>query len=186
MHLGKDRKQNRWLGYDYNAPGWYFVTICTQNRVECLCNIENGEVVLNKIGEIIRDQLLWLEKQYDYIELDEWIIMPNHVHAIVELKNDNYFKLIKGNGITVGNGRDRSLQNADNTKTKPLPDLIGAFKTTSSKLIHLNGYEYFQWQKSFHDHVIRGEKDYLAIKYYIQQNPIRWAEDCNNPINIKI
>ncbi len=199
MYLGKDRKQNRWLGYDYNTPGWYFVTICTKDRVECLCNIENGVVGLNKIGEIVRDQLLWLAKQFDYVVLDDFVIMPNHIHAIIELKNENYYKL-KGNGVTVGTGRDgkifdyqhnvgnvleRSLHDKNVPKILPVYRYICAFKTVSSKLIHKNGYEYLQWQKSFHDHVIRGEKDYNAIKYYIEQNPAKWAEDKNNPINFK-
>ncbi len=183
MYLGRDRKLNRWMGYDYNTPGWYFITICTKDRVECLCNIENGVVVLTKIGEIVRDQLLWLAKQYDYIKLDEWVIMPNHLHVIIELQNENYYKL-KGNGTTVGNGRDRSLHDCDNHKIKPLPEIIGAFKTTSSKLIHRNGHEYFQWQKSFHDRVIRNDNEYYNYKYYIQQNPFNWSEDRNNPKNL--
>jgi putative transposase len=79
----------------------------------------------------------WLRKQYSYIQLDEYIITPNHIHAILIINN------------SVGNGRDRSLP------IKSLSSLIDAFKTTSSKLIHQNNLPEFKWQKSFHDHIIR-------------------------------
>ena len=79
----------------------------------------------------------------------------------------------------VVNGRDRSL-----LKIKPLSQLIGAFKTTSSKLIHISGLNYFQWQKSFYDHIIKEENELQNIREYIKNNPLKWELDRNNPKNI--
>jgi len=185
MYLGKQRKRNRWYGYDYSIPGYYYITICTQYRICHFGAIVDGKIVLNEIGEIVKKQWLWLPEHFDYIKLDEWVIMPNHFHGIIEIINENYYK-ITGNGISVGNGRDRSLHKPNNPKIKPLPEIIGAFKTTSSKLIHQKQNNlYFAWQKSFHDRVIREDDDLDSIRYYIRQNPARWIKDRNNPINIK-
>jgi len=189
MYFGKDRKLNRWTGYDYTMPGQYFVTICTQNRICHFGEVADGKMVLNDLGEIVKQQWLWLAEHFNYIKLDEWQIMPNHFHGIVEIINENYYDQVSAGLIfedkhSVGNGRDRSLHNPNNSKIKPLPEIIGAFKTTSSKLIHRKQKDLtFTWQKSFHDRVIRNEEELINIRYYIQQNPVRWHEDENNPSN---
>jgi REP element-mobilizing transposase RayT len=124
-----------------------------------------------------------LSDQFNYVGLDEWIIMPNHLHGILQIKdinkdNDRNHNATVGN--VVGTGRDLSLQ----TRIKPLSDIIGAFKTTTSKLIHLSGSPEFQWQRSFYDHIIRNEKDFYRIKKYIQENTINWEFDRNNKENL--
>ena len=156
----KERKLNRLAGFDYSNSGYYFVTICTKNRINYFGNIVDGQMMLNTYGQIVEHQWVWLQKQYKYVQLDEYIIMPNHLHGIV---------------IIVGNGRDHSLQ--EKTKIKSLSELIGAFKTTSSKLIHKTGLKYFQWQKSFYDHIIRNEHSLFRIQEYIRNNPAKWALD---------
>ena len=104
-----------------------------------------------------------MAEQYTYVELDAYVIMPNHFHGIISI---------------VGNGRDRSLQ-----KIKPLPELVGAFKTTSSKLIHKAGFTEFRWQKSFYDHIIRNETSLLRIREYIANNSLQWHLDIENRDN---
>ena len=213
MYLGKQRKLNRWQEYDYSMPGQYYITICTQNRICHFGEVVDNEMVLNDLGQIVKKQWLWLPGNFAYIKLDEWQIMPNHLHGIIEIidnpvgtgRDGKIFRdinlKITGNGIPVGNGRDgkifdethnvgnvleRSLHNPNNPKILPLYRIIGAFKTTSSKLIHqFQNNLYFQWQKSFHDRVIREGNDLDSIRYYIRQNPTQWAKDKNNPINIK-
>jgi REP element-mobilizing transposase RayT len=93
--------------------------------------------------------------------------MPNHCHGILIIDPD------------VGNGRNRSLP-----KIKPLFELIGAFKTTSSKKIHEAGLREFKWQKSFYDHVIRNDKSLYRIRKYIINNPLKWEYDQENFNNI--
>jgi len=176
MYLGKDRKLNRWTGYDYNTPGWYFITICTKDRVEYFGKVENDKMILNRWGEMAQNFWQDLPRHFTNCKLDDFVVMPNHIHGIIEIiENLNN----KDGGINVGNADLRSLQH---TKMF-LPKIIHGFKSSLSR--EINKLQYFEWQKSFHDHVIRGEKDYNAIKYYIQQNPAKWAEDRNNPINIK-
>ncbi len=160
MH--KRRKSIRLKDYDYSLPGYYFVTICAHDRIHCLGDIIDGKMVLNLYGKIVREQWTWLSEQYSYLELDQWVIMPNHVHGILHM---------------VGNGRDRSLH----TKIKTLSELIGAFKTTSSKRIHQAGLLKFRWQKSFYDHIIRNEINLNRIREYIINNPSQWETGCVIP-----
>ena len=128
--------------------------------------VKAGAMILNDYGQIAGKQWIWLPEQYPYVELDEFVVMPNHFHGILS---------IVGNGRGVGNGRDRSLQ-----KIKSLSELMGAFKTTSSKFIHKSGLSEFQWQKSFHDHIIRDDEDLSRVREYIVNNPLKWDEDVEN------
>lgn len=157
----KERKRNRLKGYDYTLEGCYFITICTENRNNYFGKIIKNEMLLNRYGDIVHSQWEWLGKQYDYVVLDKHVVMPNHFHAILT--------------ISTGNGHDRSLQ-----KIKSLSSLVGAFKTTSSKLIHSNGNPDFKWQKSFYDHIVRNEKSYNNIWEYIHYNPLKWEWDIEN------
>lgn len=160
-------------GYDYSQDNLYFVTNCVKGMVCCLGAIvpiasaaESNEIdlsksnkimVLNKYGEIVRDRLLWLTIQYPYVVLVNYVVMPNHVHAIIEID---------------------SLRVTDKTiKIKSLSSLFGAFKTTSSKLIHQAGFSDFAWHRSFHDHIIRNDKSFRNISNYIDQNPSNWDSD---------
>jgi len=163
----RDRKLNRLEGFDYSVEGYYFVTICTKNKMEWFGKIHNAIMKLNKYGHIVHRQWLWLSERYQYVRLQEFIIMPNHLHSIIAINRENY--------NTVGNGRDRSLQ-----KIKSLSELIGAFKTTSSKMIHSTGLRDFQWQKSFFDHIIRNEQSLNNIREYIINNPLKWELDIEN------
>ncbi len=171
--------------YDYSRDGYYFVTICVKNKIECFGEIQNGKMILNEYGKIAQKQWLWLAEQYDYVKLDEWIIMLNHLHGILIIENNNI-------APSVGTGRDLSLlrrqcnifSQQQTRKIKPLSELIGAFKTTSSKLIHQYGLSEFQWQKNYYDHIIRDEKSLDKIRKYIFENSLKWELDKNNPENL--
>ena len=172
---GRNRKLNRWPGYDYSQSGLYFITIVTQNRVEWFGRVANGEMILNQYGKIVQTQWNWLGQQYPYIALDIFQIMPNHFHAIIGINVGMRY-------IPVGTGRDLSLQTAQpqSSKIKSLSELIGAFKTTSSKSIHAQGNYEFLWQRSFHDRVIRNDEELHRIRQYIYYNPVNWPTDRNN------
>jgi REP element-mobilizing transposase RayT len=114
------------------------------------------------------------------------VVMPNHVHLIIGI-NDCIDIVGTGEPRPVGTGRDLSLRGNDFiiiNKIKPISQLIGAFKTSSSKLIHKCGLEEFFWQRSFHDHIIGDDNEYDRIVDYILSNPSKWDEDRNNPRNI--
>jgi putative transposase len=163
-----NRKTNRLKGYDYSKGGAYFVTICVNNRTEYFGKIVNEKIVLNKFGEIVEKQWLWLSEQYDYVILDEYKVMPNHFHGII-IVVESFNR----------NGRDRSLQ-----KNKSISSLVGAFKTTSSKQINLIDNTNFKWQKSFNDRVIRNEREFGNIQAYIRYNDMKWQWDIENKANI--
>src|SRR3972149_140237 len=165
----RDRQKNRLTGYDYAQDGLYFVTICVKNRVECFGDVQDDRMLLNKKGYIVHRQWLWLSKQYQYIKLDAFIVMPNHFHGV----------------IIIDQRRDRSRPVPTDAarRVKSLSELIGAFKTTSSKKIHQNGLLNFAWQRSFYDNIIRDEQALHNIREYIKQNPANWSRDRNNPLN---
>jgi len=162
-----NRKKIRLKDYDYSQAGCYFITICTQNGINQFGKIINGEMILNQWGLIIFNKWKWLEEQYPYAFLDEFVVMPNHFHAIIAIIEED-----------MRNGHDHSLQ-----KIKSISSLVGAFKTTSSKQIHIEGNIDFKWQKSFYDRVIRNEKEFENIQAYIHYNPLRWALDIENKMN---
>ena len=153
------------IGFDYSQDAIYFVTSCCKNRIHHFGEIENSIMLLNKYGEIAHNQILWLETQYPYIELHNFIVMPNHVHILFEINRN----------LTVGMGRDPSQ-----TRIKSVSSIMGAYKTTSSKEIHLMGDDNFIWQRSFHDYIVRDEKRYNNIFNYVNENPARWNEDVFN------
>ena len=162
------RKSNRLEGYDYSQAGCYFVTVCVQD-MQCLFGeIVEGRMVLNEAGEIVNARWQWLFERYDYVELDDYVVMPNHLHGI----------------LIIQHRRDRSRPvPTDALKIKSLSELVGAFKTTSSKHIRENALVSFKWQRSFYDHVIRDDDDLKRIREYIQNNPLEWALDEENPAN---
>ena len=187
--LLKYRQPNRLLGYNYSWNGLYFVTICTKDRVSYFGDIVDFEMRLNENGRMVEKQWLWLANQYPYIFLDEFVIMPNHFHGIIEI-DETFHGQTNQIGVavdTVGTGHDLSLQRTaiPPQKIKSLSEIIGAFKTTSSKLIHQTDLFDFAWQRSFHDHIIRDPESLEKIRLYIKNNPAKWHEDRNNPINIK-
>ncbi|MGA9638385.1 transposase, partial [Flavobacterium sp.] len=120
--------------------------------------VENNQIMFrNEFGEIAHRQFEWLENQYEYVILHSFIIMPNHAHAIIEIDSNT----IKDPDI----------------KIKSLSELIGAYKTTSSKFIRRSGLVDFAWHRSFHDHIIRNENSYHRIDDYIITNAARWNVD---------
>ncbi|HDQ23081.1 MAG TPA: transposase [Candidatus Uhrbacteria bacterium] len=174
MTGGKERKLNRWQGYDYSMPGFYYVTICTKNRICYFGEVKGGKMILNDFGKIAQNFWQQIPEHFKNCHSDEFIVMPNHLHGIIEIFYDFDYS-------TVGNTDLRSLQ-----KTQMLlPKIIHGFKSSVTRKINkIQNQIYFQWQKSFHDRVIRNEEELINIRYYIQQNPGNWHEDRNNPKNI--
>ncbi len=168
--LKKGRRIIRLQGYDYSQPGAYFVTICVQNR-ECLFgDVRRGKMVLNELGEIVAESWQWLERQYEHVEMDEWVVMPNHLHGIMVIKD------CRGGSRTAPTGSDQP-------KRKPLGRLIGAFKTVSTKRVNeiQNTPGAKLWQRNYYEHIIRSEEDLKRIRTYLAQNPAKWEFDRENP-----
>ncbi|MBI4427422.1 MAG: hypothetical protein HY569_03000 [Candidatus Magasanikbacteria bacterium] len=175
------RKNNRLRGYDYSSNGLYFITICVKHRLKHLGGVWNAKMCVNRFGSIVLQQWNWLAEQYPYIILHEFVVMPNHVHGIVQIDSSLLSCRDRSRPVPTPNA-DTTINHITNKKTKikPLSEIVGAFKTTSSKSIHRNGFPQFQWQRSFYDHIILDEKSYFAITNYIKQNPVIWWRDRNN------
>ena len=209
---GTGRKPQRLKSFDYSTDGAYFITICTANRENFFGEIVNGKMILNACGEIVNQQWEWLAAQYPFVSLDEFIVMPNHFHGVLFIDRmvgddggcvGDDAGVVDGGGV--GNGRDHSLRcnndsvnHADHSlrcdvdsikpqKIKSLSELVGAFKTTSSKRIHRETpQENFAWQKSFYDRIIRDDEELNRIREYIWANPANWETDENYfPIRLR-
>ena len=164
--------QRRKKGFDYARNGYYYITICTRYRYLWFGKIRDGNVVLSDCGAIVKNQWEWLATQYQYIRLDEYVVMPDHFHGIVQIDNDTMRK----RAVDVGRDRvdavrERHLQTHTQLHHKTIGRIIGAFKTTSSKMIHIAGHPFFSWQRSFHDRIIRNDMELFRIRSYIRNNP---------------
>ncbi len=166
MELPK-RRSTRLKGYDDSAPGAYFVTICTHNRKSLFSNIvgaihELPENKLTEYGKIVEQIIEILPDRFD-VSIPKYVIMPNHIHLIIEIYNNDENRAI----------RESPLQYHRSVIDK----MVGFLKMNASKKIH-NTYSNKTWQRSYHDHIIRNQKDYKKIWEYIDTNVLRWDKDC--------
>jgi REP element-mobilizing transposase RayT len=159
-------ESTRLKNWDYRNPGAYYVTICTKDRKYYFGDIIDEKMVLSPIG-IIGD-IMWheIKNHASNVTLGEYIVMPNHVHGIIILRDRKN---------CVETGHTLSLQ-GDTTKNLSLSNIIGGYKSAVSKHAHRLGYE-FQWQERFWDHIIRDEKSFEKISEYIINNPVNWQAD---------
>lgn len=148
--------------FDYSSPGYYFVTICCQNRMPLFGDVQDGEMHLNEPGEVVA--ALWdeLPESFRGVSIADHIVMPNHIHALI------------GIGVRVSDPDDRAS----------LTDVIQWYKSKSTTLyiqgVKAHGWPRFEgrlWQQRFHDHVVRNDRDLERIREYIRTNPQRWTED---------
>ena len=156
------------------AFGYYFVTICTKNMECVLSRITDGKVVLTGIGNIAKRHWLEIPEHFKNVELNEFIIMPNHIHGIVIINN-------------VETCHCMSLQKNSNVNkfSKPISGslamIINQYKSSVTRRCRKNRYTNFTWQSRFYDHIIRNEKSLQKIREYIHNNPLKWDIDENNP-----
>ena len=137
------RKRVRLEGFDYCSDRLYFITCCVKHMRHCFGEVINGLMQLNHFGMIADTQWHWLAEQYPYVKLHAHIIMPNHMHGILEIDSERV-----GSAGGVRGGRDRPVPLLQ-IKIKLLSELMGAYKTTASKKIHLAGDPAFAWHRSF-------------------------------------
>ena len=170
------RKSPRKKGYDYSQEGVYFVTVCTHRRQYLFGDVVNGEMVLSNIGEIAHQEI---EKIPEYwaglVDIDLYVVMPNHIHAIVILVGTAF--LPSG----VENIPPTSLQKMDTQKRAPtLGNVVGNHKSGVTRLARrmgcVDGYSRI-WQRSYHDHIIRNETSLNKLREYTLYNPTLWADD---------
>jgi putative transposase len=162
------RQTIRLKEYDYSQAGYYFVTICSHNRIHIFGNIKDDVIELNENGKIVEHWLNHIKIKYSNCDLDYYCIMPNHIHFI----------LIINDTIECRGG-----------VTPPLPkpklgNIIGFTKYQSTKQINeiRNSPGSPIWQRNYYEHIIRNEKELYEIRKYIENNPINWNEDEYNQL----
>lgn len=147
----------RLAGYDYSLPGYYFVTICTQQHRLVFSTIVDGQVYLKSPGQIAQSMWHTLPTRFAHVRLHEYVLMPNHLHAIIELTD------------------------LDPTRVGPraaLWEIVRVFKAaTSYQIRRSEGQSWFAWQDEYYDEIIRTETALQKIRQYILDNPLRWSQD---------
>jgi len=149
--------------WDYSTPWWYYVTICTKNMKCFFGDVKNGKMVLNEVGEIVKEEWLRTKEMRKKVDLDYFVIMPNHFHGIIIIEGCEYVE-------THGHASLHTIKNN-------LSHVVRGFKSACTTRIHLNVNKFFSWQSRFYDHIIRNEKDLYRIREYIRNNPIKWELD---------
>jgi REP element-mobilizing transposase RayT len=172
----------RLQSWDYGANGAYFITICTQNREHFFGEIVDGEMQLNQLGQLAYNYWLDIPNHFPFVELGNFVIMPNHTHGILIIDRNNVeTRLIA------------SLP--PQTENPPQTEINGGFAETKNPMFHENisriirwykgrcSFEMrkihadFSWQSRFHDHIIRDAHSFETIQNYIANNPLNWKKD---------
>lgn len=178
------RRSIRLKAYDYTQSGAYYVTIVVYQRQHLFGEVVNGEMQLNELGQIAYDEWFKTAILRPYVELheDEFVVMPNHVHGIIWIDNND------GGEFTAIVGARRRRAPTDNMEQfrKPvshsIPTIIRAYKSAVTYAVNAlqNQRGAILWQRNYYEHVIRDEKDLRAKRDYIMSNPLNWENDDEN------
>ncbi len=167
-------KSTRLPQWDYSQPWWYFVTICTKDGDCRFGDVADGQMRLSEIGAIAEKYWQEIPKHFDNVSLDEFIVMPNHIHGIVIIERQQPTK----------RRRDGACPVSTTKQVITLGNIVGSFKSAVARWCNHDGYKNFVWQPRFYDHIIRNEKSLDKIRFYIHHNVRKWEEDRYNPANI--
>jgi putative transposase len=176
------RKSIRLKNYDYAANGYYFVTICTHEKQCFFGDVINGKMYLSAVGKIAQQYWSEIPQHSKHTYLDEFVIMPNHVHGIIIIDNpDNPRRDVPWNVPTVDDNEWDLSQTMSqlSPKSGTLSVIIRSYKSSVKRWCCQNGDHVFQWQSRFYENIIRDEKSLNNIRRYIINNPAKWTEDQN-------
>ena len=177
------RKSIRLKGYDYTHPGGYFVTIVTLWR-ECMFGkIVDGVMQLNELGQIIWECWEEIPAHFPNTDVNEFVVMPNHVHGILFIHEGNGTPICPA---CVGAQHAAPLRGMKiNVKSGSLGAIIRSFKSAVTRRAGRELNSANIWQRNYYEHIIRNNADWERICNYIAANPLNWVEDEENPINIR-
>jgi len=180
------RRSVRLIGFDYSRSGYYFVTICL-NDVRCILATMDGPrpFQLTPVGEIVKPYWLEIPHHYPKIVLDEFVIMPDHVHGILKIRDmDRQWSVGVRHGEPLHIEPRPPTPSRQNEYQHIIPQSLGIivnhFKSAVTRWTCKNGFPQFKWQRSFHDRIIRDEKSLFHIRQYIRNNPVQWLERSKN------
>ena len=177
------REPNRLKGHDYSQDGYYyFVTVCTVGRAQIFGHIENGRMILNEFGQIVHDEWFRSQDIRPGIELDAFVVMPNHMHGIIFMRDN----VSDANVGAVGAHSCAPLQRQEpaspQRRPRSLGSFIAGFKSSTTKRVNKSRQSPGQpvWQRNYHDHIIRANEALERIREYITNNPAQWDHDPEN------
>jgi putative transposase len=152
------RKAVRLPGYDYSRAGYYFVTNCAYRNACIFGDIQNSILVPTAIGQLVQSMWMSIPEHYAHVGLDQFVLMPNHVHGIVVIS------------------KDRQLREPCGSAT--LGQIIGSYKAAVTRAVRQDlGFQGQLWHRGFHEHIIRNDASLARIRAYIETNPTRWGKD---------
>jgi hypothetical protein len=188
-------ESTRYRGYDYSSPGKYFITICTKNKIRYFGKIDNQKMILSELGNYLQNE--WLKtpdiRPDMNITLDEFVVMPDHFHAIIIIGENQYntnYDIGTDCGATMHGGstggstdgssgdstnpiKNNQYKNEFGPQSKNLASIIRGIKSIVSTYAKKTKQD-FQWQTLYHDHIIRSNKELNRIRKYIRENPEKW------------
>ncbi|EKD83365.1 MAG: hypothetical protein ACD_39C00726G0004 [uncultured bacterium] len=173
------KSSNRLQGYDYSQPGAYFTTVCASNRQNLFGEIVSDRMELNDAGFFARQCWQEIPKHFLGVTLDEFVVMPNHVHGIIVINNET----IVGKSVGVQhveplrNNEPRRISNFQHVIPGSLGAIVRGFKSAVTRWFHVNTRIKTVWQRNFYDHVVRDDPELSRIRLYIRQNPAKWEFD---------
>ncbi len=182
--ISSDRRRSiRLPAYDYAQPGAYFITIVTASRLCLFGDVTDDAVRLSPAGVIANDELRRTERLRDGVEIDAYVVMPNHIHAILWL--------LDGGTAPTQQGTARraptydALRRFGKPASNSLSTIVGAYKSAVTKRIRATRHQpaLEVWQRGYYEHIIRTEAALTNIRAYIGQNPRLWSEDPENPLS---
>lgn len=168
-----NRRSIRLKGYDYSQEGLYFLTLCCQDRICRFGKAVNGEMVLNETGKIAEGCWLQIPEHFPNVVLHEFVIMPNHIHGIVEIVGAKNFS---PENQTDQNDQAKDFPPQPGT-SKTVGSIVRGFRIGVTKWVQQKTEIQHLWQRDYYEHIIRDEKAYHNISRYIQNNPLNWGED---------
>ncbi|MEA3238386.1 MAG: transposase [Candidatus Bipolaricaulota bacterium] len=185
------RRSIRLQGYDYSRSGAYYVTLCTQDRACLFGEVVDSDMHLNDAGRLVSDAWRALPDRFPTIDLDAFVIMPNHIHGVVVIAVDNNLVgagLVPAFDVAPAQNAAPARDRATTRVAPTLGDVIGAYKSMVTvqyaHAVNTRGWPPFRkrlWQRNYYEHVIRNADSLNRIRQYILDNPRRWDEDRYNP-----
>jgi putative transposase len=174
---GENRRRSiRLVDYDYCLPGAYFVTICIRDRKSILGGVKNDKVHLSTIGEITHRCWNEIPSHFPYVELDEFIVVPNHLHGILILADH-----CRGVQLNAPNRATAIYYKSMSPKKGTLSVIIRTFKAAVTTQCRKRKYHFHGWQRNYYEHIVRNEDELGRIREYIASNPLQWEFDRENP-----
>ncbi len=175
------RKWVRLRRFDYAEPGLFFVTICTHRRVCRFGEVVDGVMRLNEEGRIVAERWEAIETHHPGVAIDAYVVMPNHVHGIIQIVRTRIDERNPAVGATPASPH-RAIP-ARGPSPSSLGAVVGSFKSGVTRRLHDAGHSVVGplWQRGFYEHAIRDDRALDIIRAYIAGNPAAWADDADNP-----